>query len=92
MNSVKYTFMVVKSIPYNITCMNVTRNKNKVMSIIAFFLMKTGPGFDSTSPLITTCLRFKNEVSYDFVGIEPMPKKLMYVTSLGAGQFSISFC
>ena len=24
-----------------------------------------GPGFDSTSPSITNCLRFKDEVSYD---------------------------
>ena len=25
---------------------------------------EVGPGFDSTSPLITSCFRFKNEVSY----------------------------
>ena len=45
-NGMKYTYTVVKNIPYNITCKNVTRNKNNVMSIMAFLLMKTGPGFD----------------------------------------------
>ena len=74
----KYTHMVVITSAYNISCKNSknTNNvilfckmylaspKNRLIAALCNSIDETGPGFDSISPLITTCFRFKNEVSY----------------------------
>ena len=66
----KYNDMAVTSTVYIIISNRIKANKNIVVSLPFFTfsryaLIKTGPGFDSTSPFIITCFRFKNVVSYD---------------------------